>query len=110
MSIIQINYYDYDNYCHYDREENINIDSMELYDIDEEVLIELNKFIDLGVCENNIYKALSEYISNPLISSREEACCYFIKKNGKEVEFSAENKFKTYVLLKFETIETIKQK
>ena len=84
MSLIKINYYD-----------GYDIDSMELYDIDEEVIIELNKFIDLGVCENNIYKALSEYISDSPTISREDACCYFIEKNGKKVEFSAENKFQT---------------
>jgi len=84
MSLIKINYYD-----------GYNIDSMELYDIDEELIIELNKFIDLGICENTIYKALSEYISNFDTISREDACCYFIEKNGKKVEFSAENKFQT---------------
>lgn len=84
MSLIKINYYD-----------GYDIDSMELYNIAEEVIIELNKFIDLGVCENTIYKALSEYISNSETISREDACCYFIEKNAKKVEFSAENKFQT---------------
>lgn len=84
MSLIKINYYD-----------GYDIDSMKLYDVNEEVIIELNKFIDSGICENTIYKTLSGYISNSQTISREDACCYFIEKNGKIVEFSAKNKFQT---------------
>lgn len=84
MSLIKIDYYD-----------GYDIDSMELYDIDEKVINELNKFVDFGICENMIYKTLSEYIANSKTISREDACCYFIEKNGKRVEFSSENKFQT---------------
>jgi len=84
MSLIKINYYD-----------GYDIDSMELYDIDEKVIVELNKFVDSGTCENSIYKTLLEYISDSKTISREDACCYFIEKNGKKVEFSAENRFQT---------------
>jgi len=84
MSLIKINYYD-----------GYDIDSMELYDIDEKVISELNKFIDLGKCENSIYKTLLDYISNSETISREDACCYFIERNAKKIEFSAENKFQT---------------
>lgn len=84
MSLIKINYYD-----------GYDIDSMELYDVDEEVINELNKFVDSGICEDTICKTLSEYISESQTINREDACCYFIEKNGQKIEFSSENKFQT---------------
>jgi len=84
MSLIKVNYYD-----------GYNIDSIELYDIDEDIINELNKFVDSGICEDTIYKQLSEHTSDSQTISREDACCYFIEKNGKRVEFSSENKFQT---------------
>lgn len=84
MSLIKINYYD-----------GYDIDSMGLYDIDKKVISELNKFIDSGICEDTIYKTLSEYISESQTISREDASCYFIEKNGQKIEFSSENKFQT---------------
>jgi hypothetical protein len=84
MPLVKINYYD-----------GYDIDSMELYEVEEQVISELNKFIDLGVCEDTVYKVLSGYISSSESISQEDACCYFIENNGKKIEFSAENRFQT---------------
>jgi hypothetical protein len=83
MSLVRIDYYD-----------GYDMDSMELYEIEEIVINELNKFIDSGICEVTIHKSLLEYISKSKTINRENACCYFIEKNAKKVNFSVENKFK----------------
>jgi hypothetical protein len=84
MALVKISYYD-----------GYDIDSIELYDVQESTIKELNKFIDTGICENNIYEKLSQYISTSNTISNEDACCYYIEKNEEKITFSEENKFQT---------------
>jgi len=83
MALVRINYYD-----------DYDLDSVEIYEVEENILLELNNFLKNGVCKLDINNKLNQYIAQKNYS-RESACCYFIEKNSKKINFTDDYKFKT---------------
>lgn len=80
MSIIRINYYD-----------GYDLNSVEIYEIEEDILNELNYFIENGKCISNIYEQLIKY--NQYSENREYMCVKYIENNCKKIKFDKTNIF-----------------